>query len=47
MSNGEIDEPKMTLGKDLPSRARRIVKSGDLIISSIEGSLSKCAIITD
>ena len=29
----------------LPSRARRMVKSGEVIVSSIEGSLSSCALI--
>ena len=33
-------------GKDLPTRARRIVEQGDVIVSSIEGSLSSCALIT-
>ncbi|WP_156472785.1 restriction endonuclease subunit S [Ferrovum myxofaciens] len=34
-------------GNELPSRARRIVKAGDVLISSIEGSLSSCAIIQE
>jgi restriction endonuclease S subunit len=34
-------------GKELPSRARRKVNSGDVIISSIEGSLESCALIPD
>ena len=33
------------LGNELPSRARRIVDAGDVLISSIEGSLSSCAIV--
>ncbi|MWV61329.1 restriction endonuclease subunit S [Helicobacter saguini] len=45
-SNGVINEPLEELGKDLPTRARRLVKEGDLIVSSIEGSLSSCALIT-
>jgi hypothetical protein len=32
---------------ELPSRARRLVRSGQVIVSSIEGSLSSCALITD
>jgi len=32
---------------ELPTRARRLVKSGQVIVSSIEGSLSSCALITD
>ena len=32
-------------GKDLPTRARRVVSTGDVIVSSIEGSLSSIALI--
>ncbi|MCL2883960.1 MAG: hypothetical protein FWF49_00555 [Oscillospiraceae bacterium] len=32
---------------ELPSRAQRLVKRGQVIVSSIEGSLSSCALITD
>ncbi|EAK8216929.1 restriction endonuclease subunit S [Campylobacter coli] len=45
-NNGNINEPISDLGKNLPTRARRIVSNGDVIISSIEGSLSSCALIT-
>jgi len=45
-NSGEITGSTIDLGKNLPSRARRLVKTGDVIISSIEGSLTKCAIIT-
>lgn len=45
-NNGNINEPEPQKGKYLPSRARRLVKNGNLIISSIEGSLSSCALIT-
>lgn len=34
-------------GQELPTRARRIVKEGDVIVSSIEGSLSSCALVTN
>lgn len=44
---GEILHHTFDFGKSLPSRARRIVHTGDVIISSIEGSLQKCAYITD
>jgi type I restriction enzyme, S subunit len=44
-SNGVIEDIIITEGKDLPSRARRIVKTNDVIVSSVEGSLSSCAII--
>jgi len=33
--------------KELPSRARRLVKSGQVIVSSIEGSLASCALVAD
>lgn len=35
------------LGSDLPSRARRFVNAGDVVVSSIEGSLSSCALVPD
>ena len=44
---GDILHCTIDYGKFLPSRARRIVHTGDVIISSIEGSLQKCAYITD
>jgi type I restriction enzyme M protein len=31
----------------LPSRARRLVKRGQVIVSSVEGSLSSCALVSD
>lgn len=46
-SDGGISGVRTLLGKDLPSRARRKVKKGQVIISSIEGSLQSCALITD
>lgn len=46
-NNGEITGYTYEYGLNLPSRARRIVKTGDIIISSIEGSLQSCAIITE
>ena len=33
-------------GSELPTRARRIVHTGQVIISSIEGSLQSCALVT-
>ena len=44
-NNGEITDCITEKGKHLPTRARRIVSKGDVIISSIEGSLSKIALI--
>ena len=34
-------------GEDLPTRARRVIAQGDVIVSSIEGSLDSCALVTD
>lgn len=43
--NGEISDCMLETGQDLPSRARRKVSTGDVIVSSIEGSLSSIALI--
>lgn len=43
---GEISGCTFDFGENLPSRARRIVHEGDVIVSSIEGSLSSCALVT-
>ena len=43
--NGEIADCMVEEGQNLPSRARRKAKTGDLIVSSIEGSLSSIAVI--
>ena len=43
--NGEITDCMIEEGQDLPSRARRKVTVGDVIVSSIEGSLSSIALI--
>ena len=45
-SNGEITGCTEAFGKELPTRARRIVSTGDVIVSSIEGSISSIALIT-
>ncbi len=45
--SGEVNGYTEEFGKDLPSRARRIVNTGDVVISSIEGSLQSCAIISE
>ena len=45
--SGDISDVDTQCGSDLPTRARRIVKSGQIIVSSIEGSLQSCALITD
>ena len=46
-SNGEINGYTENFGNELPSRARRKVQKGDLIVSSIEGSLESIAFITE
>ena len=46
-ANGDISDVQVVQGIDLPSRARRIVRRGQIIVSSIEGSLNSCALIDD
>lgn len=43
--NGSISDCTYEYGSNLPSRARRMVHKGDIIVPSVEGSLSSCAII--
>ena len=45
--NGDITGCITSLGKDLPSRARRIIMSGEIILSSIEGSLQSVAMVNE
>lgn len=45
--SGEITGCDIQDGENLPTRARRMVHQGDVIVSSIEGSLESCALITD
>lgn len=44
---GEILDCSIEFGVELPSRARRQVKTGEVLISSVEGSLDKVALIDD
>jgi len=44
-NSGGIIGCTTALGNELPSRARRKVDPGDVLISSVEGSLSSCAIV--
>ena len=44
--NGSIVNVEKIQGKNLPTRARRKVKEGDVIVSSVEGSLDSIALIT-
>lgn len=43
--NGEVVDCMTEKGQNLPTRARRIVSKGDVIVSSIEGSLDSVALI--
>ena len=43
---GDIKDYTFDFGIDLPTRARRLIEGGQIIISSIEGSLSSCALIS-
>lgn len=45
--SGEITGCTVAKGNALPSRARRKVNTDDVIVSSIEGSLDSCALITE
>ena len=45
--SGEITGCDEQCGEDLPTRARRIVHRGDVIVSSVEGSIDSCALVTD
>ena len=46
-SSGEIVGCMVAPGEDLPTRARRKVAAGDVIVSSIEGSLESISLITE
>lgn len=46
-SSGIIDGFEEILGKDAPSRAKRILKKDDIIASSVEGSLDKVALVAE
>ena len=45
--NGEIIDCIVDRGQDLPTRARRKVSVGNVIVSSIEGSLSSIALVDE
>lgn len=45
--DGFINDCMIEFGENLPSRARRLIKKNDVIISSIEGSLQSCALVTE
>ena len=46
-NSGEITGCTTSIGVELPSRARRLVHTNDVIVSSIEGSLQSVALVTD
>jgi len=46
-TTGNITSCTIAPFDELPSRARRLVKRGQVIVSSIEGSLASCALVTD
>lgn len=45
LSIGVIDGYSEVSGKEAPSRAKRLLKIGDVIVSSVEGSLEKVALV--
>jgi len=45
--SGNITGCTLAQGSELPSRARRMVSMNDVIVSSIEGSLESCALVTE
>ncbi|BDU50400.1 hypothetical protein [Haliovirga abyssi] len=45
-TTGDVTGFTYELGEDLPNRARRRIKENDVIVSSIEGSLEKVALVT-
>ena len=45
--SGDITGCTTEFGKELPTRARRKVNTNDVVVSSIEGSLDSCALVTD
>ena len=44
---GSIVEPKPVLGADAPSRARQVVKAGDVIVSTVRPNLRGSAMVPD
>lgn len=46
-NSGEITGCTTATGAELPSRARRLVHTNDVIVSSVEGSLQSVALVTD
>ena len=42
---GKIDSVKEILGKDAPSRARKVLRAGDIVVSTLRESLKSIAIV--
>ena len=43
---GEIEDVECIIGSELPTRARRLIKEGQILVSSVEGSLDSCALVS-
>jgi len=46
-NQGEINGYSCLRGSELPSRAKRVIHKGNVIVASVEGSLGSCALVTD
>ncbi|HUX48635.1 MAG TPA: hypothetical protein VMV76_05670 [Dehalococcoidia bacterium] len=44
---GMVESANKTKGKDMPSRARMFLRTGDVIASTVEGSLDKVALVSE
>ena len=43
----EIDTPTVLLGKDAPSRARKLIRKNDVIFATVRPTHSRVALITE
>lgn len=46
-ATGEIEDASRIIGYDAPSRARMLVKTGDVLVASLAGSLENVALVSD
>lgn len=46
-SLGIVENSEKLKGRETPSRAKRVVQSGDLLVSSVVGSVEKVALVSD
>lgn len=44
---GNIVDASVDNGMNLPSRARRVIKKGNVIVASVEGSMDRCALVDE